>query len=578
MESQIRITTDYMYKLTKQAKSYSSDKIEQILREQEQIDIVENISQCNSGLKYVVRNLPYLSTLSAEQLSSMELYSCAAEAHNNIDKLKQHVMSKKILANVRMIGSPSAFGMAFVNSTPNKTIIKVSKDKKTPLDHEILVGMLATNSLRSTIPNFTQVYGYLSCGGTYIEKNAKTPSAMCLPGNEKYMLMEYIDGKSLGSMVRNGMSADLFCSVFMQVCFALRLAQQKNKFTHYDLHSGNVLVKPHHGMKTVTYPFIAKNRRDNRGRTVQMNMTHIASIIDYGDAYFEDPQYGGFLGRVLENANVLPKCHSLYDIYKLLYFCTEDAISSGNSAVLEVCRRLSKYFSDEAVEYITKEQRKLFFALMLDEETSPIGNIHTFIKYAVIAIKDINYGLEYSCPLTVDQDSLQKTPFIIPPRKVVVYGDATVDELILSDVELSQQEYIKIRKNEVQRIKGVIVKILDFMNVISSDIAELKKTSKPDIKYPGLYDVGEDLVKAYNSIFDIQLSVYCMMYLDRKYNIKTSVNTIRVIQSCEDIAYNTLHDIINEIPSGYYSNNKTYRLFKETVRSLPPSIKGYLGV
>ena len=58
------------------------------------------------------------------------------------------------------------------------------------------------------------------------------------------LLMEFIDGKKLYNMIKNTTISDnIIFSAIKQLLFAISIAQTKKQFTHYDLHSCNVLMK-----------------------------------------------------------------------------------------------------------------------------------------------------------------------------------------------------------------------------------------------------------------------------------------------------------------------------------------------
>lgn len=111
--------------------------------------------------------------------------------------------------------------------------------------HEAFVAMVALNPLRRLIPSFSYVYAYWQCGNFITGPRG---AACKTAGLRPIMIYESIpDGtRSLFSHVfTHGKMPDLVTILhwLLQLMGALEMAHQYADYTHYDLHSGNVLIQ-----------------------------------------------------------------------------------------------------------------------------------------------------------------------------------------------------------------------------------------------------------------------------------------------------------------------------------------------
>ena len=151
--------------------------------------------------------------------------------------------------------------------------------------HEFFVG-LQLNRLRS--PNFMRVYSAFKC---FVNISGVIPNQkLCLdpgPKNiEKYFLLsEFVRGSPLYKVLYEANITDIM-SIYLQILLALEEAWRVNKFTHYDLHTSNILVNELPGEMLIPYEI--------KGKLVYLKTRYIAKIIDYGMAYVEynDESFG----------------------------------------------------------------------------------------------------------------------------------------------------------------------------------------------------------------------------------------------------------------------------------------------
>ena len=117
-----------------------------------------------------------------------------------------------------------------------------------------------------------QVYGY-------IHKN----------NNEYLILQRVLPGKTLREMVKdspspkfNSINSKELLSIILQTLCSVQVAQNKVRFTHYDLHFGNIIIKEDKDApKEIKYVYTDKNNVSHTV-TVPIYDNRIAVIIDYG--------------------------------------------------------------------------------------------------------------------------------------------------------------------------------------------------------------------------------------------------------------------------------------------------------
>ena len=176
------------------------------------------------------------------------------------------------------------------------------------LYYEWYVGTYFVNRITKLFPAFLETYGmyldkysiaqHLNPNGTMkssfnvatanriIERMtpASTPLAWgksCVQNETFRILIQYFDKcNTLYNMTKTaGFKSDVYSALF-QLYFPLSVLGKF--FTHYDMHSENVLVyKPFEGKKYITFVYHLAD-----GRTVTFPCEYIMKIIDYGRSYF----------------------------------------------------------------------------------------------------------------------------------------------------------------------------------------------------------------------------------------------------------------------------------------------------
>ena len=326
-------------------------------------------------------------------------------------------------------GIPSANGIALKSEIKNKhskmyngetIVIKFPQDPKNSneLIHETAIGFVL-NNLRKDIPNFSYVYDTFSCSSPVIDPRNKKILLWCVNDENKvaYAIYENINNSKpisswalspfeLGSSrkdlvkelmffsnwdkkiipfikeIENGdftngdktafkvisWKTQEFILYYLQLLLALRIANNKYDFTHYDLHGGNVLIRKYSDdFFYIPYEYKGKTK-------YLLSPGGIATIIDYGMSHVNiDGKDIGILdstGGFTKYDMYYNKSDIMKDAYKLLCFTLYDAIYSGgvdDNEMFDVCMKLLSFFypniTKEETEIIIKEQGPLTFLL-----------------------------------------------------------------------------------------------------------------------------------------------------------------------------------------------------------------------
>ena len=192
------------------------------------------------------------------------------------DRIRKYITNSKILAS-------GNFGLALTSSfkeAANSLVIKVSLDPKNlDVEHELFIG-LALNNLREWIPNFTYVYGGFRCGQPIRAPNVRLCNAI---DKQTYAIYENISNSvTLSDFLAKGNYTfqDVF-SIYLQILYALDLAHKMYDFTHFDLHSNNILIRDWDNKdKYIPYP-------NDDGSFDYIKTRGVATIIDFGQSHIK---------------------------------------------------------------------------------------------------------------------------------------------------------------------------------------------------------------------------------------------------------------------------------------------------
>ena len=271
----------------------------------------------------------------------------------------------------------------------------ISSERLDCLVHEAFVGLFGLNPLRRKgIPNFVYVYGAFESSPPIIDSESRKILAW---GNKittkdqlLYSILENTNAvETLTESCKND-SYDVVLSYFLQVILALKAANDYCGFTHYNLHTKNVLIRKMMGQSS-SLPFdIEYNLNENKKVYIRSPRGNIATIQEYSTSYIYvnvDKKSQGF---GYNNYDELPfedkgiynnKSFVIGDVYRLLL--TILAITyTENKTVYSQLKSLFSFFSSEPLESIMEKQKETFYNLPIFEKSETL-NIDDFVNFAL---------------------------------------------------------------------------------------------------------------------------------------------------------------------------------------------------
>jgi serine/threonine protein kinase len=265
------------------------------------------------------------------------------------------VIHKKI-PTMRRIGGESRESFVFewtVPGCPGAEIVVKSprRQARTPsLTREYFMGARILNTLRNTMPTMVYTIGAFSCPIEWRNNAFHAASSEHI-----YVMYEKIRGDSVRTMLQaDELTFKEWLTLFTQLLITLELAQRDAGFTHFDLHTENVMVR------NLLAPYQVMLDQHNYAVT-QLSLSPV--IIDFGHACvdyagdfvasFEHPNHGmlaftvpgydmyKFLVSSLNSAkgNLRNDIHSLFAFYGTDDpYCIADTLESVTDATSQYCR------------------------------------------------------------------------------------------------------------------------------------------------------------------------------------------------------------------------------------------------
>jgi hypothetical protein len=287
--------------------------------------------------------------------------------------------------NIMSIGIKSANGIVFKLNIrevgdDSTFVIKTNvNDFTDPLEYEYDI-QSSLNELRTKIPNFSLAFGLFKCEPTtgvlqirtlkqqlgkrlapvyknnienQLKRRFSSVNSVCKVSENKrnnfiFTITEFVDNPLTLSefALEKATNADDVIDILLQTTCALQIAQEEKDFTHYDLHSGNVLIKPmsdidskldKNAVPIFGYKF---NDVDIGSNTPYFfcRAKYLAIIIDFGRSYVKDKKL--FYNPVKRKPNdsdwspkygITPNRFNRYwDIARLWSVTIADAIDNPN--------------------------------------------------------------------------------------------------------------------------------------------------------------------------------------------------------------------------------------------------------
>ena len=163
-------------------------------------------------------------------------------------------------------------------------IFKISQYINYLVNHELVI-MQGLSEISTYCPNFLKGYGKIKCK---IEPNSYKSSNPF--GESKFsvekdvLLCEYINKscKFYNYIRSKHVDENILYSIVKQVLMGICIAQKEKRFTHYDLHSFNIMIKKCD--KNLSFLYVI----DEENQFLIPSLGYYPIIIDYGFSYIEN--------------------------------------------------------------------------------------------------------------------------------------------------------------------------------------------------------------------------------------------------------------------------------------------------
>jgi len=253
-----------------------------------------------------------------------------------------------------------------------QVVIKVPRSSHgfNSMVREYFIGINALNKLRYLIPSFVYTLGAFLC-----PKPTKT-GEICVGRSKKtaFVLYEKIPGDSVDKLLQSKeLSFNQWLLVFIQLLLGLEVAQREVRFTHFDLHAGNVMVR----------------RKDNFSYTVPLDNTMyyvndpeiIPVIIDFGmvSAYINDRYVGSY-----DHANygMLNFMVPGYDMYKFMVYSASYA--NDQDVKTQIMNLFRFYGADDPYSIYAKRKNGLYDAASVYCRNASFSPVATYTPLMMV--------------------------------------------------------------------------------------------------------------------------------------------------------------------------------------------------
>lgn len=167
-------------------------------------------------------------------------------------------------------------------------VFKMSQHINYLIRHEGIV-MKSLNELASYCPHFCKLVGDIVIHIDPFKKMEENPFKIetKYPIEKDVILIEYIrNSRKFCSFIKSTQIKDgILFSIIKQVLMAITVAQQKKNFTHYDLHSDNIMIKK--CSKDLVFLYVL----DKKNQFCIPTFGYYPIIIDFGFSYTKDLEH-----------------------------------------------------------------------------------------------------------------------------------------------------------------------------------------------------------------------------------------------------------------------------------------------
>jgi hypothetical protein len=409
--------------------------------------------------------------------------------------------------------------------------------------HEAYIGIKEINNLVKYIPNFAYIFG------KYEMKNTSN------------VIMEHISGKTFDKWIESDkFNMTDFIFIFIQLSFALEVAQHQCGFVHWDLTPWNIIIQELPSKISFDYVIDYNN-------VYRVYTNIIPVIIDYGKSHIiHKNKHHGFINMfkvstiqdiislLLTSLNSITQLKNITtndvkDIITLANFISNTGYrknpfrQTGNKGVSDVqyfvirAKKYTEMISSnkhelesktplDFIKYITKHFKSTFTFEKIDYPDFRInkGNPTQVFNYILASNED-----EKIKSFTDVFDKYLKCKFNLPDNLFFSYYAAQTLEHNMSSLFLLMEKYLILNHPIVIKYKKII------NDIYQTFIEQIKIKSQEKIHY----DIGDTFKKLNSPEYDQQtfmtpdvilnLSNLHKMYNEEQYNLSDYKNTIELV-------------------------------------------------
>lgn len=290
--------------------------------------------------------------------------------------VKSNIRVKRWLRDLRRIGAESVEGVALeadFGKSDDTFIIKAPRDPKNPtLLHEYFVGVYGLNQVRAIVPNFAYIMGGFKCSLPVVD-DEKRVVAWCNDNDNPidYVIYENVTpGKTLSDVIKDS-DFETWLNYYLQIIYALHIAHKMADYTHYDLHTDNVIIREvpqGRGGKKFAIKY-----ETERGHEYIVT-DRVATVIDYGLSHimYDGRHYG--VGDRLPWGVRPDYSFPMHDAYKLLMMSMRDMKYHNRPEMVKQAESILRFFNaTEPVNDVIAKQEKTYYFLPFNEKTMSYG-------------------------------------------------------------------------------------------------------------------------------------------------------------------------------------------------------------
>lgn len=579
-----------------------------------EIEFLETYSPCDSDkISLISLNLSSLDVKKLKDQININFFdynmmattSCIIRAFTNSPE-----NIHQLITNVHQIGNPSVYGIALDADLNKKSkqeeiaenFFILKYPKRGSLNHECFVAFKATNYLRQNCPNFMYIFDTFDCSIPVIAPDGKAINWCNKYDNQDntiYAILENCHPNISFSEFCKNCSLKDFIRYYFQIVLAIREGYLKYKFTHYDMHTGNILLRKVSSDKFyIPYETL-------QGIIYLESLEYISTIIDYGFSYIEvDSQHFGFNLKLPKGVYI--QALPITDVYKLL--CSSlFLMKKYNNPTFENAKYLLNFFIDSSdYEQFINQQLLNNFYLPLIPEVIKI-NYDDYIDYCLefitkMKISDIIQknnpnGKILKCGYSEDKmmasniiKKCNTSNYYLNTVGVPLSSTTTIniitfldfynlhkklsEEHIINTIKLKQiqDNFLKNYSEAFSKERIEIKKIIDQINLNNNQIYyfpknDPKKILNPEVlKLTSIYTTKNvEFLQLYQNLLD-RLKIG--RYIQKVYQLKSPNKFIDYYNSIENyLRENQIYK--NTIINHYYENVK----FLKINQGIYPEIK-----